>query len=647
MTKRGGAYINLQSLGGIFGSWLRSSALTCLLSGASIGLAGCHGSPSPAGTAQSLSGTETGAASKIVPIAGTPGAVVALFPDGNAFYSPDGFNLGGGGSTVLVSGGVQVADVVAIATGVDALLANGSVFYSPDGRNLAGGGATVSAYAGALPAASLTKVGDGVDVTFTGGGFTYYSPDGLNLGGGGLSVRIYRGSGQVQQIIAVGPDDAVVALFASGEAFYSPDNRDIGGGGNTVAAAPGTHSPVTRLVKVGGGLLSAFANGEVYLSPDGKNLAGGGGTIRVPAWDTSAGNGPFPARDSAHGATFLGHLWLSGGFADPTNSDSCFLSCSFFDLWSSTDSLGTSWNSTPSFATATMPDPRDAVPIDHGGVPDVALPTDFYDSYSALTVWNGQLTAVGATVWRSIDGSTWLRNNLPDGVTAAPGPLAGLNTANENSRALILGDTLFFLQPDTGDVFTSTDPNAAVWTYIGDMSGSGYTPRCAAAAFSLLGKLWVMGGGACDYSRVYNDIWSSPDGVNWTQSAAPAAWFARMWPCIAIGPDGIVWLTAGYAPTDWTNNGTIKVRYGANHADVWYSRDAVDWKQLKADAGSGLPDDGKLEPRHAPTCYVTGDTGAANLVIMAGTGGSDPNDAAAQVINSIRTLPLPTAAELP
>ena len=624
------------------------AGLAAMLIGTALGVSSCGGGSSNSGQSQAALATsselETGLYTKVVKLTGDP-AVVSLFPDGKAFYSPDGFNLGGGGSTVLVSGGQQVADIVAVGTGVDALLANGSVFYSPDGHNLAGGGATVSAYDGALQVETLTLVDGGVDVTFTNSSTVYYSPDGLNLGGGGESVRIYLGSGQVQQIVPVGPGAAVVVLFADGAAFYSPDNRDIGGGGNTVSAVPHAHSAVTRLVKVGGGLLAEFASGDVYLSPDGRNLAGGGATIRVPAWDPTPGNGPFPARDSAHGATFLGRLWLSGGFADPTNSNSCFSTCSFYDLWSSTDSQGVSWNTSPSFATATTPDPRDANPVDHDGVPDAPLPTDFYDSYSALTVWNGQLTAIGATVWRSVDGVTWLRNNLADG-TAAPGPLAGLTRANENVRALALGGTLFFLQPDSGNVFRSTDPNAAVWTFMGVIPG--FTPRCGAAAFTLGGKLWVMGGGGCDYSRVYNDIWSSPDGVNWTQSARPAAWSARMWPCVATGPDGVIWLVGGYAPTDWNNTGTRTVRYGINHADLWYSRDGIDWKQLKADAGSGLPDDGKLEPRHAATCYVVGDTAATTqLVIMAGTGGADPNGADAEVINSIRRLSLPAASTLP
>jgi hypothetical protein len=164
----------------------------------------------------------------------------------------------------------------------------------------------------------------------------------------------------------------------------------------------------------------------------------------------------------------------------------------------------------------------------------------------------------------------------------------------------------------------------------------------------LEGEIWVEGGGACDYSAVYNDIWSSPDGVHWTQQPAPAAWSGRMWPCVATG-DGIVWLAGGYAPTDWlSTGGTISVRYSINHADVWYSRNGTDWRQFKADLGSGLADDGKLEPRHAPTCYFTGANAATrSLIIMAGTGGSDPDDGHAETLNSIRRLPLPEAASLP
>jgi hypothetical protein len=211
---------------------------------------------------------------------------------------------------------------------------------------------------------------------------------------------------------------------------------------------------------------------------------------------------------------------------------------------------------------------------------------------------------------------------------------------------VILGDSLFFLQLDSGEVYRSSDPSASLWTDLGPIPG--FTPRCGGIAFGLLGKIWVEGGGACDYSRVFNDVWSSPDGVNWTQNSKPAEWSGRMWPCVATDGDEIVWLAGGYAPTDWNNTAGLVVRYSANHADVWYSKDGGDWKQLKADAGSGLDDDGALEPRHAPTCFVTGDTATTkNLVLIAGAGSSDPDDSNARVLNSMRALPLPAAASLP
>ena len=621
-----------------FRSRAKRAVATCLLGSVLIGFAGCGGGSFAAGGSSAAGGfvAEEGRATKIVPIAGTPGAVVALFPDGRVFYSPDGFNLGGGGSTILIYGRVsQVIDVVPVGSGVDVLFSDGSVFFSPNGRNLRGRGA-VRAYEGPLSVASLTQVGTGIDAAFSNGGAVYYSPDGLNLGGGGSSVRVYAGGSDVLQIVAVGPGDAVVTLFAGGSAFYSPDNRDIGGGGSTVAAAPA--GQITRLVKVGGGVLAEISGGEVHLSPDGKSLTGG---VDVSAWTTLA-SGPFPARDSAYGVAFVGRLWLSGGFANQASANGCFWTCSFHDLWSSTDSAGTSWNSSPSFATATVPDPRD---IDPGpDVQDAAPPTDFYDSYSALAVWNGQLTAIGATVWRSVDGVTWSPNTLADGVTAAPGPLPV--RATENTRAEILGGSLFLVQLDSGEVYRSSDPNAAVWSDLGAIPG--FTPRCGSAVFTMLGKIWIEGGGACDYSRVYHDMWSSPDGVTWTQSATPAAWSARMWPCVATSADGLVWLATGYAPTDWNNTTGVLVRYGANQADAWYSRDGSDWKQFKADIGSGLPDDGKLEPRHAPTCFVTGDAATGmNLLVVAGSGGSDPNGFNARVLNSIRLLSLPAAASLP
>jgi hypothetical protein len=585
---------------------------------------------------------ETTRPTKIVAVPGGTGAALALFPDGVAYYSPDGFNLGGGGSSVVAngSGNLKIVDIVPVGGGLDTLFSNGSVYFSPDGLNLSGGGSSVAAYSGATNIASLTALPDGVDVLFEGGHSVYFSPDGLNLGGGGGSVNVYAGNSTVLQVVPVGIGDGVVTLFKDGSAYFSPDNRDLGGGGATVAAAPGGTSKITLLVQVGGGVIAQFDNGNVYLSPDGQHLAGGGSSVKVFEWNTTIAAGAFGKRDSAHGAEFGGHLWLSGGYNDPTNTASCNNTCSYFDLWSSKDLTGAAWNDTASFATSTSPDPRDAAPVGD----DVAVPTDFYDSYSPLVVWNNRLFALGATVWSSPDGTTWAMQKLADGVTPAAGP----TRANENSRALAIGGVLYFLQPDSGEVYSATDVNAETWSDLDTIYG--FPLRCGAGAFALQGKLWIVGGGACDYSQTYNDIWSSSDGLHWTQSTTPAAWSARMWPCIASGDDGIVWLVGGYAPTDWNNSGgVISPRFSVNRSDVWYTKDGLTWKQYKADYGSGLSDGNALEPRHAATCYVgtTSDGTANSLVVVAGTSTPTPSTTSNHVSNTIRTVTLPATSSMP
>ena len=268
------------------------------------------------------------------------------------------------------SGNLRVLDIVAVASGVDALLSDGSVMFSPDGKNLGGGGASVQAYSGAPGVVGLTPVGDGVDVIFAVGGGVTYSPDGLNLGGGGKSVRIYAGTGNVIQIVATDTGSAVVTLFGDGSAYYSPDNQNLGGGGTDRLGH--AVAVVTRLVKVGGGVLAQFASGGVYPQPGWHESRRRRSHDCRATVDASPANAPFPARDSAHGAQFLGQLWFSGGFSDPTNSDSCFATCSFFDLWTSTDAVGANWNTTPAFATATQPNPRDVAPVVNNGVMDAA-----------------------------------------------------------------------------------------------------------------------------------------------------------------------------------------------------------------------------------------------------------------------------------
>ncbi len=593
------------------------------------------------------SGPESGPPARIVSVPGSATAKIALFPDGRVFYSPDGYNLGGtGGATQpAYTGTLQVVDVQPAGSGIDTLFSDGSVFHSPDGLNLGGGGSSFRAFHGPAAIASITPVQGGLDVLFARTTGVYFSASGYEVARGNPGIRIYAGEAEPSQIVPL-EGGAVVTLLANGAAYYSPDNRNLGGGGATVRVNGPQESPVSTLVPVGGGVISVLPGGKVFRSPDGHNLTGGGNTIALPSWTVAIQNAPFAPRDSAKGVIYQGHLLISGGYANPTDSESCWSTCSYFDLWASTDLTGTTWKSTPNFATRSSPDPRDSISVVNGGTQDAPVPTDFYDPYSPLIVWNGRLFALGSSVWSSADGEHWAAETNASGVRL-PGPLVGL-VATENSRAVQLGSTLYFAQPDTGEVYSTTDPDASSWSDLGAISG--FAPRCGASVFALQGAIWIEGGGACDYSQMYNDIWSSSDGVHWTLQPTPASWSARMWSCVATGSDGVAWLVGGYAVTDWNGtSGALIPRFGANHSDVWYSKDGLNWRQYKADWGAALPDGTSMEPRHAPTCYIgEGSTsGRSALIVVSGTAGPTPDDASAGVSNDIATIDLPTASELP
>src|SRR6202034_2895701 len=118
------------------GRWTRATEL-CLFGALLSALMSCGGSSqTPSQTMASLisdgggetvtaSGAETGPPTKILSVPGGTTASVALFPDGRTFYSADGYNLGGGGSTVAAySGDLKVVDIELAGAGIDALFSD-------------------------------------------------------------------------------------------------------------------------------------------------------------------------------------------------------------------------------------------------------------------------------------------------------------------------------------------------------------------------------------------------------------------------------------------------------------------------------------------------------------------------------------------
>ena len=80
-------------------------------------------------------------------------------------------------------------------------------------------------------------------------------------------------------------------------------------------------------------------------------------------------------------------------------------------------------------------------------------------------------------------------------------------------------------------------------------------------------KMWVMGGLG---SSNTNDVWSSSDGITWTQATASANWSVRIFHSSVVF-DNKIWVIGG------TDN-------GSHNGDVWYSSDGISWTQATANA---------------------------------------------------------------
>jgi hypothetical protein len=194
----------------------------------------------------------------------------------------------------------------------------------------------------------------------------------------------------------------------------------------------------------------------------------------------------------------------------------------------------------------------------------------------------GGLTASGCAsdVWTSIDGATWTQ------VTAAApfAPRESFGCVVYNNKIWVIGGDNtggVGVAGDTGcslgDVWSS--PDGINWTLAGNFPD----PRTGAACVVFNGAIWVIGGGNSypdpsagtgEYSVfTMNDTWSSTDGVNWTQQTENAAFSGRVYPMVQVFNNQI-WMLGGAGASYFP----LVPATGVDD-DVWVSGDGINWTQ--------------------------------------------------------------------
>ncbi len=281
-------------------------------------------------------------------------------------------------------------------------------------------------------------------------------------------------------------------------------------------------------------------------------------------WTRVTENAGWQPRDSQGEVVFGNQMWILGGWFDSFTAPPR-------DVWNSTD--GKQWK---------LVEP--AAPWLHSDLP---MSLSIRDRMWIMGGWyNGRLPGHSASnqVWSSIDGKHW------DQVTknAAWTPRIAAALVEFNGKMFLLGGTENYYFGDAqslkNDVWFSADGKE--WQLATDHAP--WSPRAYHQAAVLDGKLYVFGGG--NYVPEYqatNDVWSSEDGVHWTQVSDAAAWHPRLWFSSVVYRNHM-WVLGGWSNTPATNWG-----------DVWYSKNGKDWTELTCDVC--------WKARHEHSAYVLHD----------------------------------------
>lgn len=132
---------------------------------------------------------------------------------------------------------------------------------------------------------------------------------------------------------------------------------------------------------------------------------------------------------------------------------------------------------------------------------------------------NSDGTTYNADVWQSADGSTW--------ALSSPPPWA----ARAYHQSIVFAGQLWIMGGiGTGGTFLKdvwSTPDGLTWT---QRNTSAWPARANFGVTIFNSKLWVAGGqasGTLDNGNTLSDVWSSIDGITWSQAVAQAPWVGR------------------------------------------------------------------------------------------------------------------------
>jgi hypothetical protein len=204
----------------------------------------------------------------------------------------------------------------------------------------------------------------------------------------------------------------------------------------------------------------------------------------------------------------------------------------------------------------------------------VTAKAGFPEGYNyPVFVLNGEMFALNQGGWLSKDGENWTKTDLPE---------SGLNSAYQ--KFVQFNGAIYALGAMRGNYLDFTlstkilrTRDGKAWETLAERSNLPERVFYGAVAFK--DKIWLIGG--FDGRRYYNDVWNSADGINWTRAAEKTAWSERNPTRIIVFKDRLWLIGGGVIDGEKTNNPNAG-------KEVWSSADGINWTEVKVNSPGGL-----------------------------------------------------------
>lgn len=187
-------------------------------------------------------------------------------------------------------------------------------------------------------------------------------------------------------------------------------------------------------------------------------------------------------------------------------------------------------------------------------------------------VFNSKIWVIGgftdggrsAEIWSSSNGSSWTLENIT-------GPVF----SGRSDHAVTVYDSKMWLTGGNDGAFQNdvwSSSNGTTWTLISP-SGSIFTARMGHTLNVVGNKLMLIAGADLNSQQLMqqkNDIWTSTDGLNWTEVSVTGNIFSERWIHGSSVYNNRIWVIGGSDGNGDRNN------------EVWSSQDGTTWTETTA-----------------------------------------------------------------